>query len=223
MEELNRIGVALSENRMSASCSNDFVESPPDNQSRRGALYLARRRVLMRSLLVWGERPSSVHGHARRHFQFPFENCAPDARRFPGGMFCDAWGSHQSCRCVSHSARTPYRFNNSYDQEPATGRAPCLRFDEEWTRRGHRILQLINCKIPAAARLTSAESVLRECGHFPGALFVWQSHLHRRPPSPNENSALSGHRGLFEGFVTLPSPRSRNVILLSAIRARSQL
>src|SRR3981081_4722198 len=66
----------------------------------------------------------------------------------------------------------PYRFNKSYDKETGYRTRSLLTLPMK-NGRGEviGILQLINSKTHAAARLTNAESVLREVRPFPGRAF----------------------------------------------------
>src|SRR6266436_2432933 len=97
----------------------------------------------------------------------------------------------------------PYRFNKSYDQETGYRTRSLLTLAMK-NGRGEviGILQLINCKIHAAARLTSAESVLREVRPFSGRAVRLAISLASQAAVAYENSRLyQDIEGLFEGFV----------------------
>jgi HD-GYP domain-containing protein (c-di-GMP phosphodiesterase class II) len=97
----------------------------------------------------------------------------------------------------------PYRFNKSYDQETGYRTRSLLTLPMK-NGRGEviGILQLINCKTHAAARLTSAESVLREVRPFSGRAVRLAISLASQAAVAYENSRLyQDIEGLFEGFV----------------------
>src|SRR6202022_1588206 len=95
------------------------------------------------------------------------------------------------------------RFNKSYDQETGYRTRSLLTLPMK-NGRGEviGILQLINCKVHAGARLTSAESVAREVHPFSERAVRLSLSLASRAAVAYENSRLYRDiETLFEGFV----------------------
>jgi HD-GYP domain-containing protein (c-di-GMP phosphodiesterase class II) len=99
--------------------------------------------------------------------------------------------------------RRPYRFNKSYDEKTGYRTRSLLTLPMK-NGRGEviGILQLINCKTHPAARLTSAQSVMREVRPFSERAVRMTLSLASQAAVAYENSRLYRDiETLFEGFV----------------------
>src|SRR5882762_2857974 len=205
MEELNRIGVALSETRnVSVLLGMILSKARQITRADAGSLYLVEETRPDALASGLGERHLRFIVTQNDTLQFPFEEFVlPMHEDSLAG--CSAMrGEVINLADAYHIPRgRPYRFNKSYDQETGYRTRSLLTLPMK-NGRGEviGILQLINCKIHAAARLTSAESVLREVRPFSGRAVRLAISLASQAAVAYENSRLyQDIEGLFEGFV----------------------
>ena len=205
MEELNRIGVALSETRnVSVLLGMILSKARQITRADAGSLYLVEETRPDALASGLGERHLRFMVTQNDTLQFPFEEFVlPMHEDSLAG--CSAMrGEVINLADAYHIPRgRPYRFNKSYDQETGYRTRSLLTLPMK-NGRGEviGILQLINCKIHAAARLTSAESVLREVRPFSGRAVRLAISLASQAAVAYENSRLyQDIEGLFEGFV----------------------
>src|SRR6195256_1808942 len=205
MEELNRIGVALSETRnVSVLLGMILSKARQITRADAGSLYLVEE-----------TRPDALaSGLGERHLRFMVTQ--NDTLQFPFEEFVLPMHEDSLAGCSAMRGEVinladayriprgrPYRFNKSYDQETGYRTRSLLTLPMK-NGRGEviGILQLINCKTHAAARLTSAESVLREVRPFSGRAVRLAISLASQAAVAYENSRLyQDIEGLFEGFV----------------------
>jgi HD-GYP domain-containing protein (c-di-GMP phosphodiesterase class II) len=205
MEELNRIGIALSETRdVGALLDMILAKARHITGADAGSLYLVEEvrpdalapgpgELLLRFKLTQNDsvqfpytefvlpmREDSLAGYSAMHGEVI--NLV-DAYRIPRGR--------------------PYRFNEHYDEETGYKTRSLVTLPMK-NGRGEviGILQLINRKIHPAARLTSAESVAREVLPFSERDVRLALSLASQAAVAYENSRLyQDFEALFEGFV----------------------
>jgi HD-GYP domain-containing protein (c-di-GMP phosphodiesterase class II) len=205
MEELNRIGIALSQTReVGALLSMILTKAREITRADAGSLYLvedSRTDVLSGDQ---GDRHLRFKMTQNDSVQFPFaeieiplqENSLAgytalhgevinlaDARRIPRGR--------------------PYHFNPSFDKETGYRTRSMLTLPMK-NGRGEVIgvLQLINCKLHSEARLTTPEIVAREVRPFSDRAVQLALSLASQAAVAYENSHLyQDIEKLFEGFV----------------------
>ncbi len=205
MEELNRIGIALSQTREVGALLNMILAKAREiTGADAGSLYLVEE-----------SRPDNLsNGSDDRHLrfkmtqndsvQFPFtefelplqENSLAGYTALHGEVINLA-----DARRIPHNR--PYRFNPSYDEESGYSTRSMLTLPMK-NGRGEVIgvLQLINCKIHPEARLTSPEIVAREVRPFSGRAVRLALSLASQAAVAYENSHLyQDIETLFEGFV----------------------
>src|ERR1700730_12393503 len=169
LEELNRIGVALSETR-DVSALLDMILSKARQITRAdaGSLYLVEE-----------TQPDALDAGPGQHHlrfmvtqndsvQFPFEEFVLPMRETSLAGCSAIRGEVINLADAYRVPRgRPYRFNKKYDQETGYRTRSLLTLPMK-NGRGEviGILQLINCKTHPSARLTTAESVTREVRPF---------------------------------------------------------
>ena len=185
MEELNRIGVALSETHdVGVLLDMILTKARQITGADAGSLYLIEEK-----------RPDALaSGSGKRHLLF--KATQNDSVQFPFSEFvlplsenslAGYSGMHGEVINLADAHRIPrgrpYQFNRLYDKETGYRTRSLLTLP---MKNGHGevigVLQLINCKHRRAARLTSPDSVAREVRPFPNAPRAWRFHSHRRRP-----------------------------------------
>jgi len=205
MEELNRIGVALSETRnVDALLDMILTKARQITRADGGSLYLVEE-----------TRPDALEsGPGERHLrfkrtqndsvQFPFEEFALPMREDSLAGYSAMRGEVINLADAYHIPRTrPYRFNKKYDQETGYRTRSLLTLPMK-NGRGEVIgvLQLINCKTHPSARLTTPESVTSEVRPFSERAVRLALSLASQAAVAYENSRLYHDiEKLFEGFV----------------------
>src|SRR5712671_314801 len=205
MEELNRIGVALSETRnVSVLLGMILSKARQITRADAGSLYLVEE-----------TRPDALQvGPAERHLRFMLTQ--NDSVQFPFEEFVLPLREDSLAGCSAIRGEVinladayriprgrPYRFNEHYDEETGYRTRSLLTLPMK-NGRGEviGILQLINCKTHSAARLTSPESVMREVRPFSERAVRLALSLASQAAVAYENSRLYQDIGaLFEGFV----------------------
>jgi HD-GYP domain-containing protein (c-di-GMP phosphodiesterase class II) len=205
MEELNRIGVALSETRdVDALLDMILTKARQITRADGGSLYLVEE-----------TRPDALDaGPAERHLrfkrtqndslQFPFEEFVVPMREDSLAGYSAMRGEVINLADAYHIPRArPYRFNKKYDQETGYRTRSLLTLPMK-NGRGEVIgvLQLINCKTHPSARLTTAEAVTKEVHPFSERAVRLALSLASQAAVAYENGRLYHDiEKLFEGFV----------------------
>ena len=205
MEELNRIGVALSETRdVNALLDMILTKARQITRADGGSLYLVEE-----------TRPDALDtGPAERHLrfkrtqndslQFPFEEFVVPMREDSLAGYSAMRGEVINLADAYKIPRTrPYRFNKKYDQETGYRTRSLLTLPMK-NGRGEVIgvLQLINCKTHPSARLTTAGSVTKEVHPFSERAVRLALSLASQAAVAYENGRLYHDiEKLFEGFV----------------------
>jgi HD-GYP domain-containing protein (c-di-GMP phosphodiesterase class II) len=205
MEGLNRIGVALSETR-NVSVLLEMILSKARQITRAdaGSLYLVEETLPDALAAGPGERHLRFMVTQNDSLQFPFEEFVLPIHENSLAGYSAMHGEVINLANAYHIPRgRPYQFNKSYDKETGYRTRSLLTLPMK-NGRGEviGILQLINCKTHAAARLTSAESVSRAVRPFSGRAVRLAISLASQAAVAYENSRLyQDIEGLFEGFV----------------------
>ena len=205
MEELNRIGVALSEIRDVRSLLEMILSKARQiTRADAGSLYLVEE-----------DHPHALStAPAERHLRFKVTQ--NDSLNFPFVEFVlpmreDSLAGYSAVRGevinLANAHRVPrnrpYRFNPRYDQETGYRTRSLLTLPMK-NGRGDvlGVLQLINCKLHPAARLTSPKAVAREVRPFAAHAVRLALSLASQAAVAYENSRLyQDIETLFEGFV----------------------
>src|SRR6202158_6126632 len=204
-EELNRIGVALSETRdVGVLLDMILAKARQITRADAGSLYLVEE-----------TRPDALAaGPGERHLRFMLTQ--NDSVQFPFEEFVLTMRETSLAGCPPIRAEVtnladayriprgrPYRFNKSYDEQTGYRTRSLLTLPMK-NGRGEVIgvLQLINCKTHSAARLTTPESVMREWRPFSERAARLALSLASQAAVAYENSSLyQDIESLFEGFV----------------------
>jgi HD-GYP domain-containing protein (c-di-GMP phosphodiesterase class II) len=205
MEELNHIGVALSETHDVGVLLEMILSKAREiTGADAGSLYLVEE-----------TRPDALEaGRGNRHLrfkvtqndslQFPFAEFVLPMREDSLAGYTAARGEVINLADAHHIPRgRPYRFNRSYDEETGYQTRSLLTLPMK-NGRGEVIgvLQLINCKLHPSARLTSPEAVAREVRPFSERAVRLALSLASQAAVAYENSRLyQDIETLFEGFV----------------------
>ena len=205
MEELNRIGIALSQTReVGALLSMILTKAREITRADAGSLYLVEE-----------TRPDVLSGdQADRHLRFKMTQ--NDSVQFP---FAEIEIPLQENSLAGYTAlhgevinladarriprNRPYHFNPSFDRETGYRTRSMLTLPMK-NGRGEVIgvLQLINCKSHPEARLTNPETVAREVRPFSDRAVRLALSLASQAAVAYENSRLyQDIEKLFEGFV----------------------
>ncbi len=205
MEELNRIGVALSETRdVGALLDMILAKARQITGADAGSLYLVEE-----------TRPDALASSAsERHLRFKLTQ--NDSAQFPFVEFVlplreDSLAGYSAMRgevinlADAHRIprSRPYQFNRLYDKESGYRTRSLLTVPMK-NGRGDVIgvLQLINCKHRRSARLTTPDSVAREVRPFSERAARLALSLASQAAVAYENSRLyQDIETLFEGFV----------------------
>jgi HD-GYP domain-containing protein (c-di-GMP phosphodiesterase class II) len=205
MEELNRIGISLSQTReVGALLSTILTKAREITRADAGSLYLVEE-----------TRPDILSGdQGDRHLRFKMTQ--NDSVQFPfaeieiplqENSLAGYTALHGEVINLADARRVPrgrpYHFNPSFDEETGYRTRSMLTLPMK-NGRGEVIgvLQLINCKLHSEARLTSAEVVAREVRPFSDRAVRLALSLASQAAVAYENSRLYlDIEKLFEGFV----------------------
>ena len=205
MEELNRIGVALSETRdVDVLLDMILTKARQITRADGGSLYLVEETRPDALAAGPGERHLRFKRTQNDSLQFPFEEFVLPMREDSLAGYSAMRGEVINLADAYHVPRgRPYRFNKKYDQETGYRTRSLLTLPMK-NGRGEVIgvLQLINCKTHPSVRLTTAESVTREVGPFSERAVRLALSLASQAAVAYENSRLYHDiEKLFEGFV----------------------
>ena len=205
MEELNRIGIALSVTHDVGSLLEMILSKARQiTGADAGSLYLieeARPDVLASGP---GERQLRFKLTQNDSVQFPFAEFVLPLREDSLAGYSAMRGEIINLADAHRIPKNrPYRFNQRYDKETGYRTRSLLTLPMK-NGRGEVIgvLQLINCKLHANARLTSADVVRREVRPFSERAARLALSLASQAAVAYENSRLyQDIERLFEGFV----------------------
>ena len=218
MEELNRIGVALSATHdVNALLEMILSKSREITGADAGSLYLLEE-----------VRPADPSGTTHGERRLRFKLTQNDSRQFPFAEFTMPMAENSMAGYVAIHGEVinvddvyqllpeedpdrggaglpvrPYRFNPKYDQESGYRTRSMLTLPMK-NAKGEvlGVLQLINCKRDRSARLVDAEAVEREVQPFPERAVRLALSLASQAAVAYENSRLyQDIETLFEGFV----------------------
>jgi HD-GYP domain-containing protein (c-di-GMP phosphodiesterase class II) len=201
MEELNRIGVALSSQRDLASLLNLILEKVRAITSAdAGSLYLVEQ-------TPDGQRRLRFKVTQNDSCEFPFQEFAMPLSETSLAGYVALHGAAVSIedayRLPADDPSTPYSFNAQYDERTGYRTRSVLALPMK-NAKGEvlGVLQLINCKRDRAARLVTVKDVDREVIVFPPRAIRLASSLASQAAVAYENSRLyQDIEALFEGFV----------------------
>jgi HD-GYP domain-containing protein (c-di-GMP phosphodiesterase class II) len=204
LEELNRIGIALSETRDVDRLLTLILQKAREiTAADAGSLYLVEQE---------GEDLSGAAAPRRLRFrltqndsvQFPYsEHTLPLTENSMAG-YCAVHGEVIELADAYRIPKSrPFQFNASFDQQAGYHTRSLITLP---MRNGKGevlgVLQLINCKRTAKARLTDAASVRRNVHPFPERAVRLALSLASQAAVAYENSRLYRDiENLFEGFV----------------------
>jgi HD-GYP domain-containing protein (c-di-GMP phosphodiesterase class II) len=204
-EELNRIGVALSETHdVSVLLQLILAKAREITGADAGSLYLVE------------ETRGEANGSAAEEPRLRFKLTQNDSRQFPFTEYLlpireDSMAGYSALRgeviAIDDAYRVardrPYRLNLRYDEETGYRTKSILTLPMK-NGRGEvlGVLQLINCKRNREAKLLTAEDVKREAQPFPQRAIRMALSLASQAAVAYENSKLyQDIETLFEGFV----------------------
>lgn len=205
MEELNRIGIALSETRdVNVLLDMILTKAREITGADAGSLYLVEQ----------DHRDALEAGHGERHLRFKLTQ--NDSVQFPFKEFVLPMREDSLAGCSAIRGEVinladayriprgrPYKFNKRFDEETGYRTRSLLTLPMK-NGRGEIIgvLQLINCKSNPAARLTDKKAVKKEVHPFPDRAVRFAFSLASQAAVAYENSRLyQDIETLFEGFV----------------------
>ncbi|MGD0908519.1 MAG: HD domain-containing phosphohydrolase [Candidatus Acidiferrales bacterium] len=205
MEELNRIGIALSVTRDVASLLDMILTKARQiTGADAGSLYLVEEASPDALAAGPGKRYLRFKLTQNDSVQFPFAEFELPLREDSLAGYAAMNGEVINLADAHRIPKNrPYRFNRSYDNETGYRTRSLLTLPMK-NGRGEVIgvLQLINCKLHAAARLTSAEVVKREVRPFSERAVRLALSLASQAAVAYENGRLyQDIEKLFEGFV----------------------
>ena len=205
MEELNRIGVALSETRdVSVLLEMILSKARQITRADAGSLYLVEETRPDALAAGLGERHLRFMLTQNDSLQFPFEEFVLPLREDSLAGCSAIRGEVINLADAYHiPPGRPYRFNKKYDQETGYRTRSLLTLPMK-NGRGEviGILQLINCKTNPSVRLTTAESVTKEVRPFSERAVRLTLSLASQAAVAYENGRLyQDIEALFEGFV----------------------
>jgi HD-GYP domain-containing protein (c-di-GMP phosphodiesterase class II) len=205
MDELNRIGVALSETRDVAALLQMILSKAREiTHADAGSLYLIEE--------IQGDAGAGSPAECQLRFkltqndslQIPFAERVLALREDSLAGYSALRGEVINLTDAHRISRgRPYRFNPSFDRETGYRTRSLLTLPMK-NGRGEVIgvLQLINCKPDASVRLTSPAVVAREVQPFSERAVRLASSLASQAAVAYENSRLyQDIEKLFEGFV----------------------
>jgi HD-GYP domain-containing protein (c-di-GMP phosphodiesterase class II) len=205
MEELNRIGIALSQtHEMGALLSLILTKAREITGADAGSLYLVEESHPD----VLSAGPGEIHLRFKLtqndSVQFPF---AEFELPLEGNSLAGYTALHGEVINLADAHRIPrnrpYRFNARYDKETGYRTRSMLTLPMKNGRSEViGVLQLINCKVHPSARLTSPEAVTREVHPFSARAVRLALSLASQAAVAYENGRLyQDIEKLFEGFV----------------------
>lgn len=205
MEELNRIGVALSETREIGKLLDMILTKARHiTGADAGSLYLIEEKRPDVLSSGPGERYLRFKQTQNDSVQFPFTEFELPLKEDSLAGYSALHGEVINLADARKIPRArPYHFNPHYDEETGYWTGSLLTLPMK-NGRGEVIgvLQLINCKVHADARLTSAEIVAREVRPFSDRAVRMALSLASQAAVAYENGRLyQDIEQLFEGFV----------------------
>jgi HD-GYP domain-containing protein (c-di-GMP phosphodiesterase class II) len=205
MEELNRIGIALSEIRdVNVLLDMILTKAREITGADAGSLYLVEQEQRDALEAGLGERRLRFKLTQNDSVQFPFKEFVLPMREDSLAGCAAIRGEVINLADAYRIPRgRPYRFNKRYDEETGYRTRSLLTLPMK-NGRGEVIgvLQLINCKSNPAARLTDSTAVKKEVHAFPDRAVRFAFSLASQAAVAYENSRLyQDIETLFEGFV----------------------
>ncbi len=205
MEELNRIGIALSEIRdVNVLLDMILTKAREITGADAGSLYLVEQEHRDALEAGLGERRLRFKLTQNDSVQFPFKEFVLPMREDSLAGCSAIRGEVINLADAYRIPRgRPYRFNKRYDEETGYRTRSLLTLPMK-NGRGEVIgvLQLINCKSNPAARLTDSKAVKKEVHRFPDRAVRFAFSLASQAAVAYENSRLyQDIETLFEGFV----------------------
>jgi len=204
-EALNRIGIALSEtHNVSTLLEMILSRARQISQADAGSLYLVEETRPDAHVAGPGKRQLRFKLTQNDTLQFPFAEFVLPLREDSMAGFAAMRGEVINLADAYRIPRSrPYRFNSRYDEETGYRTRSLLTLPMK-TGRGEVIgvLQLINRKVHASARLTSRKAVAKEVRPFSRRVVRLMLSLASQAAVAYENSRLyQDIETLFEGFV----------------------
>ncbi len=205
MEELNRIGIALSQTHEVGALLNMILSKAREiTGADAGSLYLVEETNQDVLSPGPGDRRLRFKLTQNDSVQFPFAEFELPLQENSLAGYTALHGEVINLADAHRIPRNrPYHFNPRYDEETGYRTRSMLTLPMK-NGRGEVIgvLQLINCKQHRTARLTSAEVVAREVRPFSGRAVQLALSLASQAGVAYENSHLyQDIEKLFEGFV----------------------
>jgi HD-GYP domain-containing protein (c-di-GMP phosphodiesterase class II) len=204
MDELNRIGVALSSTRDVKGLLQMILSKAREiTGADAGSLYLV-------------EKGQAQEGGAEPERRLRFKLTQNDSLAFPFAESIMPLNENSMAGYVALHGEViqladayaipdgrPYRLNPKFDQESGYRTRSTLTLPMKDVKgEVHGVLQLINCKRDPAVKLTSAEAIEREVQPFPSRAVRMALSLASQAAVAYENSKLyEDIETLFEGFV----------------------
>ena len=212
LEELNRVGIALSETRdVERLLGLILLKAREITGADAGSLYLAEQA----GGIANGSAPNAVSG-AEKTRQLRFRLTQNDSVQFPYAEHTlPLTESSMAGYCALHGEvieladayripkSRPFQFNSSFDEQAGYRTRSLITLPMK-NGKGEvlGVLQLINCKRNPKARLTSANAVRRHVHPFPERAVRLGLSLASQAAVAYENSQLYRDiENLFDGFV----------------------
>jgi HD-GYP domain-containing protein (c-di-GMP phosphodiesterase class II) len=205
LEELNRIGIALSQTReVGALLSMILAKAREITGADAGSLYLVEETSPDALAPGQGDRHLRFKLTQNDSVQFPFAEMEIPLQENSLAGYTALHGEVINLADARRIPRSrPFHFNPRFDEETGYRTRSMLTLPMK-NGRGDVIgvLQLINCKLHPAARLTSEEVVTREVRPFSERAVRLALSLASQAAVAYENSRLyQDIENLFEGFV----------------------
>ncbi len=217
MEELNRIGVALSETRdVGALLEMILTKARQITGADAGSLYLVEETRPDALAASPGERHLRFKLTQNDSVQFPFAEFVLPLREDSLAGYSAMHGEVINLADAYRIPRNrPYHFNRRYDEETGYRTRSLLTLPMK-NGRGEVIgvLQLINCKFdPNAGPDPGRSRGERGPAIFANAQFAWRFRLPRKPPSLTKIAVSTRtSRGFSKASCKLRSPPSSSAI-----------
>ena len=204
-EELNRIGIALSETReIAALLDMILAKARQITGADAGSLYLVEEKSPDVLCAGSGDRHLRFKLTQNDSAQFPFAELELPLQEDSLAGYCALHDEVINLADVRRIPRNrPYRFNSHYDEETGYWTRSLLTLPMK-NGRGEvlGVLQLLNCKLHPEARLTNPEIVAREVRPFSKRAIRLALSLASQAAVAYENGRLyQDIETLFEGFV----------------------
>ena len=211
LEELNRIGIALSETRDVEGLLSLILQKAREiTNADAGSLYLIEEdreaNGTARGPSDSGEKPRRLRFRLTQNdsVNFPYsEHTLPITEESMAG-YCALHGEViELADAYRMPAGRPYQFNSSFDEQADYRTRSLIALPmKNGKREVVGVLQLINCKRQAKARLTDAEAVHRHVRPFPERAVRLCLSLASQAAVAYENSQLYRDiESLFDSFV----------------------